>query len=37
MKLAVIKYNAGNIRSLQYALERLGIDALVTDDAEEIL
>jgi len=37
MKLAVIKYNAGNIRSLQYALERLGIDTLVTDDAEEIL
>ena len=37
MKLAVIKYNAGNIRSLQYALERLGVDVLVTDDAEEIL
>ena len=37
MKLAVIKYNAGNVRSLQYALGRLGIDALVTDDIEEIL
>ena len=37
MKLVVIKYNAGNIRSLQYALERLGINAVVTDDAEEIL
>ena len=37
MKLAVIKYNAGNIRSLQYALVRLGVDVLVTDDAEEIL
>ena len=37
MKLAVIKYNAGNVRSLQYALGRLGIDPLVTDDIEEIL
>ncbi len=37
MKLVVIKYNAGNIRSLKYALERLGINAVVTDNAEEIL
>ena len=37
MKLAVIKYNACNVRSLQYALGRLCIDALVTDDIEEIL
>lgn len=37
MKLVVIKYNAGNVRSLQYALGRLGIDPLVTDDIEEIL
>jgi glutamine amidotransferase len=37
MKLAVIKYNAGNVRSLHYALGRLGIDPLVTDDIEEIL
>ena len=32
MKIAVIKYNAGNIRSVFYALERLGIEATVTDD-----
>lgn len=32
MKVAVIKYNAGNIRSVLYALQRLGIEANVTDD-----
>jgi glutamine amidotransferase len=37
MKLVMIKYNAGNIRSLQYALQRLGIDPVISDDAEEIL
>lgn len=36
MKLAVIKYNAGNIRSLSFALERLGIAAKITADPEEI-
>ncbi|MDB5232486.1 MAG: imidazole glycerol phosphate synthase, glutamine amidotransferase subunit [Chitinophagaceae bacterium] len=36
MKLVIIKYNAGNIQSVLFALERLGIDALVTDDHEEI-
>jgi glutamine amidotransferase len=36
MKIAIIKYNAGNIRSVLYALERIGHSALVTDDAEEI-
>lgn len=36
MKVAVIKYNAGNIQSVRYALERLGIDFVVTGDAEEI-
>jgi imidazole glycerol-phosphate synthase subunit HisH len=36
MKLAIIKYNAGNIQSVLYALERLGLDADVTDDAEKI-
>jgi len=33
MKLAIIKYNAGNIRSVLYALERIGYEAVVTDDA----
>jgi imidazole glycerol-phosphate synthase subunit HisH len=36
MKLAIIKYNAGNIQSVLNALERLGVDADVTDDAESI-
>lgn len=36
MKLAVIKYNAGNIRSVAFALERLGIDYAITDDVEKI-
>jgi glutamine amidotransferase len=36
MKLAIIKYNAGNIQSVLNALERLGVNAEVTDDAESI-
>jgi len=36
MKLAIIKYNAGNIRSVLNALERLGVEAEVTDDKEKI-
>ena len=36
MKLAIIKYNAGNIQSVLYALERLGLEAEVTDDPEKI-
>lgn len=36
MKLAIIKYNAGNIRSVLFALERIGVEAQVTDDIEEI-
>ncbi|MCU0383466.1 MAG: imidazole glycerol phosphate synthase subunit HisH [Cyclobacteriaceae bacterium] len=37
MKVAVIKYNAGNIRSVAYALERLQVDFTITDQPEEIL
>ncbi|MFN8844390.1 MAG: imidazole glycerol phosphate synthase subunit HisH, partial [Chryseotalea sp.] len=37
MKVAVIKYNAGNIRSVAYALERLQVDFSITDRHEEIL
>lgn len=37
MQLAIIKYNAGNIQSVLYALERIGISAIVTDDHEQIL
>ncbi len=36
MKTVVIKYNAGNIRSVLFALERIGISAEATDDAEKI-
>ncbi|MCU0451730.1 MAG: imidazole glycerol phosphate synthase subunit HisH [Bernardetiaceae bacterium] len=36
MQLALIKYNAGNTQSVIYALERLGIQPLLTDDPEAI-
>ena len=36
MKLVIIKYNAGNIQSVLYALERIGVGAVVTDDPAEI-
>lgn len=36
MKVVIIKYNAGNIRSVMFALERIGIRALVTDNHDEI-
>lgn len=36
MKLAIIKYNAGNIQSVAFALDRLKVDYLVTDNEEEI-
>ncbi|MDP4240009.1 MAG: imidazole glycerol phosphate synthase subunit HisH [Bacteroidota bacterium] len=36
MKVVVIKYNAGNIRSVLFALERIGVNAVVTDDHEAI-
>jgi glutamine amidotransferase len=34
--IAVIKYNAGNIRSVQNALARLGCESIITDDRNEI-
>lgn len=37
MKTVIIKYNAGNIRSVQFALERLGVTGVVTDDPAEIM
>jgi len=36
MKVVIIKYNAGNIRSVLFALERIGVNAMVTDDHDEI-
>lgn len=35
-KTVIIKYNAGNIRSVLFALERIGVEAVVTDDPELI-
>jgi imidazole glycerol-phosphate synthase subunit HisH len=36
MNITIIKYNAGNIQSVLFALERIGVQATVTDDAELI-
>lgn len=36
MKIAIIKYNAGNNFSVECALRRLGYEAIVTDDPNEI-
>ena len=36
MKVAIIKYNAGNIFSVDYALRRLGVEPVITADAEEL-
>ena len=32
MKVSIIKYNAGNVQSVLFALERIGVNAIVTDD-----
>ncbi len=37
MKIVIIDYGAGNIRSIRFALQRLGTDALVTNNEKEIL
>ncbi len=36
MNIVIIKYNAGNIFSVKYALKRLGVEAIVTADKELI-
>jgi len=36
MNIVIVKYNAGNIQSVLYALERIGATAVVTDNVEEI-
>jgi glutamine amidotransferase len=35
--IAIVKYNAGNIKSVQNALVRLGFDSIITDDPAELL
>lgn len=37
MQIAIIKYNAGNIQSVAYALNRLGINPIITDKPEDLL
>jgi glutamine amidotransferase len=34
--VAIIDYDAGNVRSLQFALERLGLESVLTADSEVI-
>lgn len=36
MELVIVKYNAGNVQSVMYALERIGVEAVVTDNEERI-
>ena len=36
MDVAIVKYNAGNVYSVVNALKRLGVEPLLTDDAEEL-
>ena len=34
--IAIVKYNAGNVQSVQFALRRLGVEALWTDDPDTL-
>ncbi|MCQ2212467.1 MAG: imidazole glycerol phosphate synthase subunit HisH [Bacteroidaceae bacterium] len=36
MKVAIVKYNAGNICSVINAIKRMGIEPILTDDADEL-
>ena len=36
MNVAIVKYNAGNVYSVVNALRRLGIEPMLTDDAEQL-
>ena len=37
MKLVIINYGAGNIKSIQFAFKRLGVDAVLSNNPEEII
>ncbi len=37
MKLVIIDYGAGNIKSIQFAFNRLGINAILSNNIDEIL
>lgn len=36
MKLVIIDYGAGNIKSIQFAFKRLGVNAVLTSDVDKI-
>ncbi|HEX8266865.1 MAG TPA: imidazole glycerol phosphate synthase subunit HisH [Pyrinomonadaceae bacterium] len=36
MKIAIVKYNAGNVESVKNALHRLGVEPVLTDSATEL-
>lgn len=36
MKLIIINYGAGNIKSIQFAFKRLGVDAVLSNNIDEI-
>lgn len=36
MKIAIINYGAGNIQSIKFAVQRLGFEAVLSSDEEEI-
>lgn len=36
MKLVILDYGAGNIQSIKFAVQRLGYEAVLSDDVEEI-
>jgi glutamine amidotransferase len=35
--IAILKYNAGNIKSVQNALTRLGFESIITDNPAELI
>ncbi|MFB9057699.1 imidazole glycerol phosphate synthase subunit HisH [Mariniflexile ostreae] len=37
MKIVIINYGAGNIKSIQFAFKRLGVQAILSNNPEEIL
>lgn len=36
MKVSIVKYNAGNVQSVLFALERIGVSSIVTDNIDEL-
>ena len=37
MQIAIVKYNAGNIRSVVNALQRIGCNPVITDSPEALM